>query len=133
MAFKFIIGHKGRDTLIYGGRYMSIKVMITAMMLVFVMSIGSAYAGEKVNINTASAAQLQKVKGIGEKTAAAIVADRKEHGAFKSVSDLTSVKGIGKKKLAKIEDDLKASKSKRATKKKNKKSKKKKKHDKDKN
>jgi len=65
-----------------------------------------AQASDKININTATAAQLQMVKGIGPKTAAAIIAYRNKHGDFKEVDDLDEVKGIGEKKLDKIEDDL---------------------------
>ncbi|MFQ5355296.1 MAG: ComEA family DNA-binding protein [Mariprofundaceae bacterium] len=61
-----------------------------------------AAAAGQVNVNTSSAEELQAVKGIGEKTAAAIVAYRTEHGSFKSLDDLVSVKGIGEKSLEKI-------------------------------
>jgi len=88
---------------------MNFKMILMAMMTVFLMLSGSAYASDKIDLNTASAAQLQELHGIGAKTAAAIVAYREAHGAFKSVDDLTDVKGIGKKKLSKIEDDLEVS------------------------
>ena len=91
---------------------MNMKIIMTSLMLVFLMLTGSAYADELINLNTASASQLQKLNGIGEKTAAAIIAYREEHGKFKSVKDLTHVKGIGKKRLEKIKDKLKVSKSK---------------------
>jgi len=84
------------------------KNILTAVVLACVMLAGSAYAGDKVNINTASAEQLQSLKGVGEKTAAAIVAYREAHGSFKSIEDLTGVKGIGEKKLAKIADAIEA-------------------------
>lgn len=70
------------------------------------MGIGSAWAGEAVNINTASAEQLQQVHGIGAKTAELIVAYRNDHGPFKSVDDLVHVKGIGKKSLEKAGNEL---------------------------
>ncbi|MDQ6969334.1 MAG: ComEA family DNA-binding protein [Mariprofundus sp.] len=82
------------------------RLFILAAMLSMVMATGSVFAAEEVNINTATAEQLQSVKGIGEKTAAAIIIYREAHGAFKSVDDLTRVKGIGDKKLDKIDDDL---------------------------
>ena len=91
---------------------MNIKMITTAIMVIFLMLTGSAYADEKLNLNTASASQLQKLEGIGKKTAAAIVAYREEHGKFKSIKELKHVKGIGKKRLAKIKDKLKVSKSK---------------------
>ena len=76
------------------------------MGMMLVMCLGVAQAGELVNVNTATAAQLESVKGIGVKTAAAIVAYRTAHGNFKSLEDITSVRGIGKKKLAKIRDAI---------------------------
>lgn len=57
---------------------------------------------EKVNINTADAAVLTKIPGIGQKKAEAIVAYRKANGNFKTVDDLQKVKGIGPKILEKI-------------------------------
>ena len=65
-----------------------------------------AQAGDTVNINSATIEELQSVKGIGPKTAAAIVAYRDAHGAFANVDDLEGVKGIGDKSLKKIEDEL---------------------------
>jgi len=82
------------------------KIVILALMMAFTMFTGTAFADDKVNINTASSEQLQSVKGIGEKTAAAIIAYRESHGAFKSVEDLVRVKGIGDKKLDHIDDAL---------------------------
>ena len=84
-------------------------MILMAMMTAFFVLSGSAYASDKIDLNTASAVQLQELKGIGEKTAAAIVAYREAHGAFKSVDDLTHVKGIGEKKLSKIEDGIEVS------------------------
>ncbi len=55
-----------------------------------------ALATEKVNINTADAATLDRVlKNVGPAKAEAIVAYRKENGAFKSPEQLAQVKGIG--------------------------------------
>lgn len=48
-----------------------------------------------VNINTATAQELETLPGIGEKRAQDIVADRAEHGPFRIPEDLTRVKGIG--------------------------------------
>ena len=57
---------------------------------------------QKVNINMATAAELDAIKGIGPKRAQAIIAYRNEHGSFKSADELGQVKGIGKKRLAAI-------------------------------
>ena len=59
-----------------------------------------------ININTASQSQLETLPGIGPVKAAAIVAYRQEHGAFKSVEDLVKVSGIGKKTLENIRDQI---------------------------
>ena len=56
----------------------------------------------KVDLNRADAAALTRVKGIGAKTAQAIVDHRRAHGAFRNLRDLLQVKGIGEKKLEKL-------------------------------
>jgi competence protein ComEA len=48
----------------------------------------------KVNINTASASELEALPGIGEVLSRRIVADREAHGPFKTVDDLMRVPGI---------------------------------------
>jgi len=53
----------------------------------------------KVNVNTATAAQLPLVLGISEATAQAVVTYRAEHGKFKSLGDLKKVPGINAAKL----------------------------------
>lgn len=52
-------------------------------------------AGLTIDINTASAAQLQLLPGIGPSRAAAIVEDRVSKGPFRTVEDLARVSGIG--------------------------------------
>ncbi|MFM2483461.1 ComEA family DNA-binding protein [Celerinatantimonas sp. YJH-8] len=54
-----------------------------------------------ININHANAAELTQLPGIGPNKAKAIIAYRKQHGDFKSVSELSHVKGIGPKILEK--------------------------------
>jgi competence protein ComEA len=48
-----------------------------------------------VNINTASAEELQLLPGVGKARASAILALRQERGGFKTVDELGMVKGIG--------------------------------------
>lgn len=55
---------------------------------------GSA-GGGKVNINTADAAALETLPGIGPVLAARIVADREAHGPYVTVDDLGRVSGVG--------------------------------------
>ncbi len=61
-----------------------------------------------VDINTASAAQLDTVTGIGPSLAAAIVKERDAHGPFRTVDDLRRVKGVGASKLESIRGSLTA-------------------------
>jgi len=64
---------------------------------------GAASTGP-VDLNTATAAQLDALPGIGPATAAAIVRDRETHGPYASVDDLSRVRGIGPAKLAQLRD-----------------------------
>lgn len=52
-----------------------------------------------VNVNTASAKELEALTGIGPALAEAIVSYRDEHGAFETPEELMNVKGIGEGKL----------------------------------
>jgi competence protein ComEA len=69
---------------------------------------GSAVADEAlrgpIDLNTATAAELEELPGVGPATAAAIVEHRDENGPFASVDDLTDVSGIGPAKLDAIRD-----------------------------
>ena len=60
----------------------------------------SLLEGEVIDINSAPVEDLQRLPGIGEKRAQAIVAWREEHGPFQSVDELVQVSGIGEKLLA---------------------------------
>ncbi len=83
------------------------RSLLTALLRAFALLTGlPAQAGDRIDINTAGVEQLQSVRGIGPKTAAAIVHYRSEHGLFEEVDDLEHVKGIGKKKLEAIKDEL---------------------------
>jgi len=57
-----------------------------------------------VDLNRATAAELEQLPGIGPALAAAIVTWRTEHGQFKRVDDLLDVPGIGPAKMATLVD-----------------------------
>jgi competence protein ComEA len=63
-----------------------------------------AYAAELVNINTADAAQLDTLPGIGPTKAAAIVSYRQTHGDFSTIADIQKVTGVGPVTYAKLAD-----------------------------
>ena len=56
-----------------------------------------------VNLNTATAEELDGLPGIGEATAQAIIEDREANGPFLSPEDLMRVSGIGEKKFERLE------------------------------
>ena len=59
-----------------------------------------------ININTATAEELDSLPGIGPSTAAAIVEDRERNGPFASPEDLMRVSGIGEGKFSKLKDQI---------------------------
>ena len=61
---------------------------------------GSPVTGNRININTATAAQLQSLPGIGPKTAAVIIEAR----PIKDLKALGAVRGIGPKKIEALRD-----------------------------
>lgn len=56
----------------------------------------------KIDLNTASAAELDLLPSIGPTLAARIIADREANGPFSSLDDLDRVPGIGPKTIAKL-------------------------------
>ena len=61
---------------------------------------------ETVNLNHATAEELQTLPGVGPALSERIVLYRNEHGPFQSVDQLTDVKGVGQAKLAKFKERL---------------------------
>lgn len=57
-----------------------------------------------VDLNTADAALLETLPGVGPATAAAIIDHRERHGPFTSIDGLLDVRGIGEAKLAALRD-----------------------------
>jgi competence protein ComEA len=70
---------------------------------------GKLAPGQKVNINTASAEELDALPGIGPTKAQAIVDYRNANGPFKSIEDIQKVSGIKSGEFSKIQDYIKLS------------------------
>ena len=58
--------------------------------------------GELIDLNQASAVQLESLPGIGEVTAARIVEYRRENGGFKKIEELMNVRGIGERSFLRL-------------------------------
>ena len=61
---------------------------------------------EVVNLNSATAAQIASLPGIGLKTAELVVQYRTKNGPFKKIEEVMNVRGIGEKSFLKIKDRL---------------------------
>ncbi|MEA9609767.1 ComEA family DNA-binding protein [Xanthomonas campestris] len=82
----------------------SFTVVLKSLLLALLLS-SNAYALAKVDINTASAEELDKVlMNVGRSKAEAIVEHRQANGPFKSAEELALVKGIGLKTVERNRD-----------------------------
>ena len=70
----------------------------------FLVSANLAFAA--VNLNTATQAELETLKGVGPTKAKSIIEYREQNGAFQSVDDLKKVKGFGEKSVESLKNDL---------------------------
>lgn len=81
----------------------SLRRFLVAAVLALVTLVANA---QSIDVNTATAAELEALPGIGPTKANAIIAYREQNGPFQSVDDLTKVSGIGDKTLQAIRDQI---------------------------
>lgn len=86
-----LIRHNGNGIYTFN-EYRSVSNIVTS----------NAISNNKLNINTASASELELLPGIGPAIAERIVSYRASNGQFQSVDELDNVKGIGPKILETI-------------------------------
>lgn len=80
------------------------KILIVAFAALMLTFASLTYAA--VDLNSATAAELESVKGIGPAKAKAIIEHREKSGPFKSVDDLKGIKGFGAKTIEKLRPEL---------------------------
>lgn len=68
------------------------------------VAVGPAAPTGPIDVNRASASELEELPGVGPATAQAIVDHREQQGPFATVDDLDAVRGIGPAKLAAMRD-----------------------------
>jgi len=81
-----------------------VPVLMQGLLLGLLLLAGDAGANDaaRLDLNRATAVQLEALPGIGSSKAAAIVAAREQSGGFRSVDELESVRGIGPALLEKL-------------------------------
>ncbi|MCL2678185.1 MAG: helix-hairpin-helix domain-containing protein, partial [Clostridiales bacterium] len=72
----------------------------------YVPFLGEGFNSGKVNINKASQAELETLRGIGAAKAGAIINYRSEHGPFMKIEDIQKVSGIGPATFEGIKDSI---------------------------
>jgi competence protein ComEA len=67
---------------------------------------GKVQSSEKVNLNSATAEQLQTLPGVGPAMAKSILEYRTKVGKFSKIEELMNVKGIGEKRFQQMKERL---------------------------
>lgn len=86
---------------LYDGRRITVPLAGAAE-----FSGGTEIDSQKVNINTATAAELESLPGIGPAKAAAIIRYRENNGPFRNAEDLAQVSGIGAATVEALRDHI---------------------------
>ena len=98
-----------------------VRTLVAAVALVFLVAAPSLVGAQSKasgqtsakppitgtsNINTASTTELQRLPGIGAKTAGRVIEYRQKNGPFKKVEELMNVRGVGEKNFLKLKNQI---------------------------
>jgi len=83
------------------------RVVAAALVFLTALAVTGARAEDapRIDLNSASAAELESLPGVGPAKAQAIIAHR-ESAPFKNTEELIDVKGIGEKLYAQLKDKI---------------------------
>lgn len=111
--------HRANFQCSFGARGKTVSSKLIVLYLICLVPLGScssrfvydpppqsAVAQNAVNINTATADEIEKLPHIGRKTAEAIVAFREENGPFRRPEHLILIRGVSQKRFAEIRQFL---------------------------
>ncbi len=82
----------------------TLAIILTAMLFPQGVWAQDKAPAAKININTASAAELQQLPRVGEKVAQRIVDFRTQNGKFTKIEEIMKVRGIGEKIFLQLKD-----------------------------
>jgi len=90
-----------------GRAWRTVCVLAAALLCLMAVGVAGARAEEaaRIDLNVASAAELESLPGVGPAKAQAIIAHR-ETAPFKNAEELIEVKGIGEKLFAQLKDKV---------------------------
>ncbi len=79
-----------------------LALWLAVLTLSLSLALPGASAGERININTASAEELMRLPNVGPTIANAIIAHRRKHGPFKRPQDIIIVRGMSARRYRQI-------------------------------
>ncbi|MGD9157318.1 MAG: helix-hairpin-helix domain-containing protein [Desulfobacteraceae bacterium] len=84
-------------------------IYLMTLLLMFCLPASGLYAGEdnKINLNSATLEELEKVPGLNKELAEKIIAAREENGEFVDMEELLDIDGIDVKLLRQLKKHIK--------------------------